>query len=406
MNEDTDTPATRIVYIDAVGGAAGDMLLAALLDAGAPEEAVREAVEAVLPGRVSLAPVDVRRGGLRATLLRIQWANGVRRRSVRELFDAIERSDLPLGVRRRGMSALERLVSAEERVHGLSRENIDLHELSEEDTLLDVVGVVAALDAMGIERILVGPVPASTEGAVPGSHAHLPLPAPVTLELLRGFVIRHEQAAEELVTPTAAAIFAALAEPADCLPDMTVEAVGYGAGTRDPQDRANVVRVIVGLEKRSPQPVAARDLRVLEANLDDLTPELVADAAEALFAAGALDVWTGPVHMKKGRVGVILSALCGPELESALEDVFFEATSTFGVRSHAVRRVELARKVVTVAIPGGEISVKLGILGERVVSATPEHDDVATLAARLGRPVRDVYEEAAAAARQQGPGRL
>jgi uncharacterized protein (DUF111 family) len=188
---------------------------------------------------------------------------------------------------------------------------------------------------------------------------------------------------------------------------MIIEAIGYGAGTRDPADRPNVVRVVLGSEASvstivnpsTHDDLAVRDLVVMEANLDDLTPELIADAVQALLSAGALDAWTTPVQMKKGRPGLVLSALCEPEVEERLRSVFFETTSTFGVRSYHVGRAELERRTVSVDLSDGSVRVKIGLLGGRVVTTTPEHDDVASVAARAGRSVRHVYEEATAVAR-------
>ncbi|HKN50234.1 MAG TPA: LarC family nickel insertion protein, partial [Actinomycetota bacterium] len=203
--------------------------------------------------------------------------------------------------------------------------------------------------------------------------------------------------AGEIVTPTAAAILAALGASTDSFPEMTIGSIGYGAGTKDPPDRPNLMRVVVG--SRAAQGAQARELVVMEANIDDLTPELMADAVQALFAAGALDAWTTPIQMKKGRPGILLSAIGEPGAEPRLRTTFFEATSTFGVRSHRVTRAELERRIATVELTDGSVRVKVGLLQGRVVTATPEHDDVAALAARAGRPVRRVYEEAAAAAR-------
>jgi uncharacterized protein (DUF111 family) len=272
-------------------------------------------------------------------------------------------------------------------VHGVPVNEVHLHELGDPDTILDVVGVATALDLLGIERVLVSSIP-------------LGEPGPATLELLRGFRIRAAEVPGETVTPTAAAIFAVLGEPAD-LPDLHLESIGYGAGSRDPAGVPNVVRVLIGSKpaERGTTEARDRDLVLLGANIDDLTPELVADAVQALFAAGALDAWTMPIVMKKGRLGVLLSALCEPAAEPRVLTVFFEATTTFGVRIQPVRRAELARRVANVTLADGTVRVKVGLLGDRVMSATPEHDDVAALAGRAGRTVREVYEEASAAAR-------
>ncbi|HEX9313685.1 MAG TPA: nickel pincer cofactor biosynthesis protein LarC [Actinomycetota bacterium] len=402
---------SRILYVDPIGGAAGDMLLAALLDAGAPEAAVREAVDAVLPGRFAFSTEPVRRGGTRAQLLRIRHSeqdgadtSDGSPRSFRQLMEALDAAPLPEGVARRARMVLSRLGEGESAVHGIPSEELELHELGDADTLLDVVGVAAALEWLEVADVRVGSIPLGSGGAHPRwrGHPEMPLPAPVTVELLRGFDVR-AGGSEETVTPTAAAVFAALGRPAEGLPEMRLDAVGYGAGNRDPKDRPNVVRVILGspssdLASAEPDRVRERMLTVLEANVDDLSPELVADAMEALLAAGALDAWTAPIQMKKGRPGLMISALCDPQDEQGVGDVFFEATSTFGVRGHQVRRSELERRSVAVDLADGSVRVKVGLLGGRVVSATPEHDDVADLARRVGRPVRQVYEEAVAAA--------
>jgi uncharacterized protein (DUF111 family) len=227
------------------------------------------------------------------------------------------------------------------------------------------------------------------------------LPATVTLELLTGFSVRGAGVGET-VTPTGAAILAALGAPVTSFPEMRIQSVGYGAGNDDPPGYPNVVRVILGeeaVEPAQPGHLIERDLLVLEANIDDLTAELVADAAGALLAAGAFDAWTTPVVMKKGRPALVLSALCEPSAAARLRQAFFENTSSFGVRSYPVRRAELERRTMTVSIGEDTVRVKVGLLGGRVMSATPEHDDVAEIAGRRGLPVRLVYEEASAAAR-------
>lgn len=396
-----DLTPGRIVYVDALGGAAGDMLLAALLDAGAEDGVVQEAVEAVLPGRFGFRTEEVRRGGIRARLLRVEdgpsaplaRSGGRARRPFRELVEAIDRSPLPGPVARRARAVLLTMGRAESRVHGLPTEDVELHELGEDDTLLDVVGVAAAVVSLQVEAVLVGSLPI---GAGPPA-------APATLEMLHGFAVRHGGTGET-VTPTAAAILSTLGLPSPGIPDMALQAIGYGAGSRDRGAVPNVVRILLGSAASGAgaeggEAPLSRPLLVMEANLDDLTPELVADAAGALFSAGAVDVWTTAATMKKGRSGVVLSALCDPRQEPELAEAFFRATSTFGVRSHAVRRVELERAVARVSLSDGEVRVKVGLLRGRVVSATPEHDDVAELAARAGRPVRDVYEEAVGASR-------
>jgi pyridinium-3,5-bisthiocarboxylic acid mononucleotide nickel chelatase len=398
---------TRLLYVDVVGGAAGDMLLASLLDTGADLEAVRSAVEAVLPGRFVLETEVVRRAGMRARLLRIESGPSVSPRTsleprpLRELVEVLEAAPLSEPVASRARRVLDLLGAAEARVHGIDPARLLLHELGDDDTLLDLVGVAAALESLEVERVLVSTVPLGSGSAV-SHHAHgeVPLPATVTLELLRGFAVRGAGKGET-VTPTGAAILAALGSPAAAFPEMTIDAIGYGAGNDDPSSYPNVVRVVVGTPAEAIERAETpeRDLVVVEANLDDLSPELLADAALALLAAGALDVWTTPVVMKKGRPGVILSSLCEPVAASRVRTALFVSTASFGVRSHVVRRAELNRRMETVAIGEDTVRVKIGFFGGRVVAATPEHDDVAEVARRRGLPVRLVYEDAAAAAR-------
>ncbi|HEX9235865.1 MAG TPA: LarC family nickel insertion protein [Actinomycetota bacterium] len=390
---------SRLLFVDPIGGAAGDMLLAALLDAGAPEQLVFETVEAVLPGRFIVSTEEVRRGGLRATALQIDPRQEVGAISVGDLLSKMDDESIPEPVRSRARLVLDRLGTAEAKVHRLGPGDAIAHALREGDTSLDVVGIAVALHALDVDRMIVSALPLGSGGSVAGPEGHgwVPMPAPATVELLRGFPVRGAGRAET-VTPTAAAVFAALGEPGEAVPEMTLEAVGYGAGLREDPDRPNVVRVLVGTPARISSGIRIRELTLLEANLDDLTPELVADATEALFAAGALDVWTTPVQMKKGRAGVVLAALCDQALEPVMTRLLFETTSTFGVRSRTMSRSELERRTVAVPVAGGSVRVKVGLLEGRVLTATPEHDDVVALAKQRGRPVREMYQEAAAAA--------
>jgi uncharacterized protein (TIGR00299 family) protein len=373
------------------------MLLAALLDAGASPDDVADAVSAVLGRRVGCSTTEVRRQGLRALALSIPGDLSGERRRPRELLDAVEHAALGEGLRARATAVLERMFDAEAKVHGRAIDELELEELGEEDTLFDVVGVAAAMESLGVERIDVSaiPMPPTSNEGPHGS------PAPVTLELLSGFALRASVAGAELpetVTPTAAAIVSALGRPAPEIPELVLERVGVGAGTRDPASVANVVRVLLGTT--SPSPDGARRLLVLEANVDDLVPELVPDAIDALLSAGALDAWTAPIVMKQGRPAVAISALCERDALDDVRRTFFEATTTLGVRVHEVSRPELDRRIVEIALAEGGpmIRVKIGVLDGRAVNAKPEHADVVEAARKLGRPVRSVHAQAAALA--------
>jgi hypothetical protein len=376
------------VFVEPVGGVAGDMLLAALLDAGAPQDAVRSAVAAVLGRDVAIGTRDVTRRGVRALALELPegLGAGAGERAPADLVAAVDRAALPGGVRERALRVLERLGAAEARVHGASE--VRLEELGADDTLVDVVGVAAALDALGVDRVAVASLPLGRR-------------AKVTLELLRGFDVRPPDAPGELpepVTPTAAAILSTLGEPAPEVPAMRLQAVGVGAGRRDPAGVANVVRVLLGTPAE-PMP-AARRLLQLEANVDDLSPELVPDAIDALLSAGALDAWSTPIVMKRGRPALTISALCEPDALGAVRRAFFEATTTLGVRVSTVERPELERRIVEIDLAEGgpRVRVKIGLLDGRAVSAKPEHEDVVQAARKLERPVRAVHEAATALA--------
>ena len=386
-----------VLYVDVVGGAAGDMLLAALLDAGASRDEVSDAVSAVLGRRVECVTEEVRRRGLRALALSGPGDLPSERRRPRELLDAVERAALGDEVRARATSVLRRLFDAEAKVHGREIADLELEELGEDDTLLDVVGVAAALDSLGVERVDVSaiPMPPPSNDGTHGS------PAPVTLELLRGFALRPSAAGTDLrenVTPTAAAILSALGRPAPEIPELVLERVGVGAGTRDPASVANVVRVLLGTT--SPSADVARRLLVLEANVDDLEAELVPDAIDALLAAGARDAWTAPIVMKRGRPAVAISAVCERDTLDEVRRAFFEATTTLGLRVHEVSRPELDRRIVEIDLAEGgpRIRVKLGVLDGRTLNAKPEHADVVEAARKLGRPVRSVHAQASALA--------
>jgi pyridinium-3,5-bisthiocarboxylic acid mononucleotide nickel chelatase len=386
-----------VLYVDVVGGAAGDMLLAALLDAGASRDEVSDAVSAVLGRRVACVTTEVRRRGLRALVLSGPGDLSSERRRPRELFDAVERAALEDGVRARATAVLRRLFDAESKVHGREIDDLQLEELGEDDTLLDVVGAAAALASLGVERVDVSaiPMPPSSNEGTHGS------PAPVTLELLSGFAMRPSVAGRDLpetVTPTAAAILTVLGRPAPEMPELVLERVGVGAGTRDPTSVANVVRVLLGTT--SPSADGARRLLLLETNVDDLEPELLPDAIDALLAAGALDAWTAPIVMKRGRPAVAISALCERDTLDEVRRAFFEATTTLGVRVVEVSRPELDRRIVEIDLAEGgpRIRVKLGVLDGRTLNAKPEHADVVEAARKLGRPVRSVHAQASALA--------
>lgn len=384
---------SRIAYLDCVGGLAGDMLVAALLDAGGDVDLLRALPAQLGLGRVEVSVDRVERQGVGALHVAFEASDDAGHRdwsSIRMLLDGAE---LPYHVRARSIAVFARLAEAEGRVHRIPADDVHFHELGAVDTLMDICGAVVLLDAFGVEEVTCSPLPIA-RGLVDTAHGRLPLPAPATAELLRGAAVYGVPSGGELVTPTGAALAAELVSRFGELPPLTFEAFGTGAGSRELEDRPNVVRVLLGRSTMVPN----GEVVVLETNLDDLNPELVPDAIRACYSAGALDVWTVAAQMKKGRPGLVLSALARPSEEQAVARAILEETSALGLRVSRLARYELEREERLVEIDGGTVRVKVGRLDGRVVNVAPEHDDCAEVAARTGRPVKSVWAAAVAAA--------
>jgi uncharacterized protein (TIGR00299 family) protein len=390
---------SRVAYLDCIGGIAGDMVLAALLDAGAPVEALSS-----VPGRLGIGAVGIEvsrvtRHGIAATYVKVVPPEQPPQRTWLELREVIERGDLPERARARALAALAALADAEARVHGVPVEDVHFHEIGGVDTLVDVCGAGLLLDELDVYDVACSALPLAG-GLGSAAHGVLPYPAPATVELLRGAQVRGVDGGKELVTPTGAALATTLAGSFGPLPPLTLEGIGYGAGRDDFRDRPNLLRVLLG----QGVPAGVSEVILLETNLDDLNPELVPDAVERCFDAGALDVWTAPAQMKKGRPGIVLSALTRAPAERAVAAAMLEETSALGVRVQRLHRYELEREVRMVELYGGRVRVKVGSLDGRVVNVAPEHDDCAALARRTGRSVKSVWAEAMSAAHAGVPG--
>jgi pyridinium-3,5-bisthiocarboxylic acid mononucleotide nickel chelatase len=385
----------RLCYLDCVGGLAGDMLLAALLDAGADLESLRSVPASLGLEGVLVSAERVERQGIGALHLRIDAPDDHHHRDYREIRRLVEESGLPDAVRARSLATFARLAEVEGAIHGVPPDDVHFHELGSLDTLVDVCGAHVLLDDLAVTRVACSPLPFA-RGLTRAAHGVLPLPAPATLALLRGAPFVGVETEAELVTPTGAALAASLVEEWGALPPLTVDRIGYGAGTKDFADRPNVVRVVLGTEAALPAGQAV----LLETNLDDLPPELVPDAVDRCFAAGALDVWTVPAQMKKGRPGFVVSALARTGSVAEVARAMLEETTALGVRTTRVDRYELDRDERTVEVAGRTVRVKVGLLDGRVVNVAPEHDDCAAVARETGRPVKSVWAEALARAQE------
>lgn len=396
-----DRPAV-LGWVDARNGVAGDMLLGALVDAGAPLERIRAAVEAVLPATVELRAHPVRRAGMRATKVDVDvvaadqphrtWA------TIRALL-----ADAPLDerVRADALAVFGALAAAEARAHGIDVETVHFHEVGAWDSIADVVGVCAGLAALGVDRLTAGPV-ALGSGAIDSAHGRIPVPVPAVLELSRGWTVLVDGDGE-LATPTGMALLAALATPASALPPCTIRAVGVGAGTRDVPHRPNVVRLVVAdAAPADAAPAAGRPATVLEANVDDLDPRVWPLVLDALLAAGASDAWLTPILMKKGRPAHLLGVLAPTDRADAVRDAIFAHVPTLGVRDHAVGKHELDRTWRDVAVGDATVRIKIGHRDGRILSATPEFADVVAAADDTDRPVRALLADAVAAAAAAG----
>jgi uncharacterized protein (TIGR00299 family) protein len=388
---------------DVSAGVAGDMILAALIDAGASIDRIRAAVEAVAPD-VRLATSTVRRAGLRATLLDVTAGPSAEHRTWQAIRSLLDRADLDDAVRANALAAFGMLAGAEARVHGVEPDDVHFHEVGAWDSIADIVGCCAAIHDLGIVEISAGVI-AVGSGRTATSHGSLPVPVPAVVELLIGWPVV-AGGAGELATPTGAALVATLARPSTSLPAMTLDRVGIGAGHRDRPDQANVVRVLLGTASDAAHSSAASATRsiatVLAANVDDLDPRLWPGVLASLLEAGADDAWLTPILMKKGRPAHQLSVLCRPELAETMRRVILDATSTIGVRESDVRKTALARYWTTVDVDGAPIRIKIAHEHGRIVQPTPEFEDVRAAAAALGWPEAAVLERARAQAVADG----
>ena len=390
----------KIAWFDCFSGASGDMILGALVDAGLDTGALSAEL-----GRLPLTGYRIEagkaaRGGIAATKLSvIVDAHGTRHhheRGLRDILPMIEASALPEPVKRDAARIFTRLAEAEGEVHGKPAEEVHFHEVGAVDSIVDIVGAAAGLHLLGVERVGCSPFRLGT-GTVTCAHGTLPVPAPATANLLRGMPVVPTDIPFELTTPTGAAILSTLAECVGAMPPCTIRSVGYGAGTRDIPGRPNVLRVFIADDVESPE---GDVVEVVEANVDDMSPEYFGGITERLFKAGALDVWTTPVQMKKGRPGFVIAAIVPLGETISVEEVFFRETTTFGVRIHAARRRKLAREIRTVQTRFGPVRVKLGRLDAKVIRVKPEHDDCARIANERGLPFLDVQAAALVALRE------
>ncbi len=406
------------LYLDCFSGASGDMLLGALIDAGVPVADVRRALGSLAVDESSIWTERVVRTGIAATKFMVQGeappemagghahphaephahvpaGGGAARaavaavaghRTLAEIDALIAGSALSPAGRDRARALFARLGAAEAAVHGVALDQVHLHEVGALDSIVDVVGAVFALEALGVDEVVASPLNVGS-GSVRTAHGTYPVPAPATLQLLEGVPVYAGRQRAELVTPTGALLVSAYATQYGPMPAMTVRTVGYGAGSRDFPDAPNVLRAVVG-ERAGGAHVHA--VTVLECEIDDLNPQILGAVMEGLFAAGALDVYFTAVQMKKNRPGTLVTVVAPPDRREALTALLFRDTTTIGVRYREMQRECLDRQFVTVRTPLGPVRFKVASRHGVRLNAVPEFEDLQVLASASGQPIKDI----------------
>ena len=389
----------KTAYLDCPSGISGDMTLGALVDAGVPLDALNEAVGSLgLPGCRMVAE-EVQKNGFRATQVTVQYEPEHAHRHLSDILTMIDGGRLSAKQKDTAAKIFRRLGEAEAKVHGCALEEVHFHEVGAADSIADIVGAAVGWDLLGVERIVASPVPTGT-GKVRIAHGTCSIPAPATAELLRGIPLAASSIEAELTTPTGAAILATLVEEFGPLPAMTVQHIGLGAGRRDLEEQPNILRLFVGTAAEKLETVAEGEPEccwMLETNLDDTSGELIAYCARRLREAGALDVFTTAVTMKKNRPGVVLSVLCREAELETCESIVFEETTTLGVRRWPVSRNVLRRLAHRVSTPWGPVEGKVAWLENGRPRFAPEYESCQEVAGRNGVPLQAVYEAARAA---------
>jgi uncharacterized protein (TIGR00299 family) protein len=390
-----------VAWIDAGNGCAGDMLLAALVDAGADFDGVLAGLSRLPVDDVRLTEQVVRRHGLRARQVVVEAPETRHARHLPEILDLIASAALPGAAERFATKVFDRLADAEAAVHGIDRDRVHFHEVGALDAIVDIVGCALGLEALGLldATVTVSPI-AVGGGTVTAAHGRLTVPPPAVLALLTGASapVAAHPAARELCTPTGAALLVTLAGAYGPMPACVPVKVGVGAGTADPPGHANIVRVVVGSASEPVGTWVRAKMTVVETTVDDLDPRLWPEVLAALRGAGAADAWCAPVTAPKGRPGMVLTALAADDRVDGVCAAVFAHTSTLGVRLSPVERRSLPRDSVTVDYRGRPVSVKRGYLNGVVVTAQPEYEEVKAAAEATGQPLRRVLEEVRAAA--------
>ena len=398
----------RLLYFDCSCGASGDMIVGALIDVGAPFDKIREALDSLGVGHFHVTAEKVVKRGIGATQFRVHVEHEHRHphRHLSDVLAIIERGALPAEVKAAAAETFRRIADCEAKIHGSTPDEVHFHEVGAVDSIADIVSAHYGLHLLGIERVVSSPLNVGS-GVVNVAHGLMPVPAPATAMLLEGVPSYGSEVPHELVTPTGAALITQRASGYGPMPPMRILATGYGSGTRDLEDRANVLRAIIGEEvdlrhqtvaqERDPT-ACCKIVTVIEFNVDDMNPELLPPLIADVIAKGARDAFFTPILGKKGRPGYLVTVLCDEPAVPDIAQTLFEGTTTFGLRMRQERRFCLEREWKQAATPWGPVRVKVGRYEGRVTSASPEFEDCRRVAEEAAVPVIRVYEAACAAA--------
>ena len=385
----------KIAYFDCFSGASGDMILGALLDAGLSLTHVQQELAKLGLSHYEIGRSDVVKNGISGTQALVHVEQDHHHHHHRHLADItsiIEKSTLAPAVKTDSIRIFKRLAEAEAKVHHTSPENIHFHEVGAMDAIIDVVGGVLGLHALGIDALICSPLHVGA-GTVECAHGTLPVPAPATAELVRGKPIYSSGVQGELLTPTGAAILTTLADDFGPLPPMTVERIGHGAGTAD-RSIANMLRVFIGSAPRPDHFYAMEQTATIETTIDDMNPQMYDYLIEKVLEMGALDIFCTTVQMKKNRRGTLVTVLCRPESVTALSDFLFRETTTIGLRWRLDNRFTLTREMTKVETRYGTVACKAAMHGDELINIKPEYDDCKRLAMEQHIPLKTVLEEA------------
>jgi uncharacterized protein (TIGR00299 family) protein len=388
----------KIAYLDCASGISGDMTLGALVDAGVDLAAINEGIGSLGWSNVRLAANAVKKKGFRATQITVEHEPEHKHRHLHHITAMIDASSLTDRQKELANRIFRRLAEAEAKVHNSTIEKVHFHEVGAVDSICDIVGAAMGWDLLGIERAVCSPIPTG-RGFVEIAHGRCSIPAPATAELLKGVPLAESNVECELTTPTGAAVVAALVDAFGNVPSMTIDRIGYGAGQKDLEEQANLLRLLVG---QADDARSDEQLWVLETNLDDISGELVGHTATRLWEAGALDVYTTPIGMKKNRPGVTLSVLCEGPRAGVMEEIIFRETTTLGIRRWQVQRHRLKRETHRVETPWGPVEGVLAWLDAETARFSPEFESCKKLAAEHKVPLKVVYEAAQQAYRSRG----